>query len=990
MDNLTTMLVSVTVVLVACTTILGQEISYFESFENGIPDYFVPSRPDSLSLSPWHYKHGENSLRWNWQAGEELIIHHGIGDVERRGEFGTRASFSVWLYTEEPIASELLFEFREGETVTGSFRFPLHLTGWRQGRPFYHAFPEGQPTSEVDNIRIVAATDTPEGTVFLDFIKYNTLTYGWHQVIPEKEAQWQRPTPDDQRFSLPEQVSDEELAAIRKLIGPDEGPGIGQAQVDNICEQIEALGIVRDEHGVRGPGIDGHYQFFASAREAAAAGARPSSAYWPDEHGPGWEDMQTPAAMSSLAQHAASAYRASNDAEQRKRLADAYLLLADHLHDQAFQAGSGFQWNWWVGGAWAHSVFLMRDVLAQTGRLGPHVDYLLHAWGGGELFQEGAPPSHMDFYNLWAPSLLRQCLLQVEPAEQVRWLNAFKSMLERSILQPTSAFKIDGSAYHHSAHYPSYANGAHRSLSTLILQMRGTPWSISPEVHERVRRAIIAQRIFCNTIDVPTALQGRSTMRAIQMAAPALGTLALAGTPDGLDEVDRELAAAYLRVVPDAADEEPYRDLDIAPEPHPEGTFVMPYAGLLSHRRDDWLVSLRGQSKYVWASEREDHHNRFGVFQSLGQLEVLAGGDPVNASDSGRQQAGWDWARFEGTTVPHLPQPRLAEAWPGSVTYSPETFMGGLSHRGSQGVFGMILNQSVRPDINFSGRKSWFFVDNQIICLGSDIFCDESEHPMQTTVCQKGLVPNDEGQLPAIMIDGDEVTAFPDEQELDPAHPHWLIDAYQVGYHLPAGQMTSVVRRHQASRGGWDNEDTEGDMLTAWIDHGIAPTDAAYEYMMVVRATPDMMQSLSALPPYQVIQRDQNAHIIRHTATGLWGCVLFAEQELAAHTSDGDTLPVRSVDRACLVMAETADDGQLHLSIADPDLNLVGGVNEARTIQITLRGQWRLLEARATVCAWELEGAADKAKVVAADADETVLEIICEHGASYDLTLARG
>jgi hypothetical protein len=57
--------------------------------------------------------------------------------------------------------------------------------------------------------------------------------------------------------------------------------------------------------------------------------------------------------------------------------------------------------------------------------------------------------------------------------------------------------------------------------------------------------------------------------------------------------------------------------------------------------------------------------------------------------------------------------------------------------------------------------------------------------------------------------------------------------------------------------------------------------------------------------------------------------------------------------------------------------------------RFTLRGQWRLLETRATVCARELEDAADKAKVVAADADETVLEIICKHGASYDLTLAR-
>jgi hypothetical protein len=79
----------------------------------------------------------------------------------------------------------------------------------------------------------------------------------------------------------------------------------------------------------------------------------------------------------------------------------------------------------------------------------------------------------------------------------------------------------------------------------------------------------------------------------------------------------------------------------------------------------------------------------------------------------------------------------------------------------------------------------------------------------------------------------------------------------------------------------------------------------------------------------------------------------------------------------------------LGLSVADPDLNLVDWVNKARTMQITLRGQWRLIETRATVCAWDLEGVADKAKVVAADADETVLEILCEHGASYDLNLAR-
>ena len=76
--------------------------------------------------------------------------------------------------------------------------------------------------------------------------------------------------------------------------------------------------------------------------------------------------------------------------------------------------------------------------------------------------------------------------------------------------------------------------------------------------------------------------------------------MALMGTPDGKEPVDREIAAAYLRLAPEAADKEPYRRLGIKPEPEPNGTFVMPYAALLSHRRDDWLVCIKGQSKYVW------------------------------------------------------------------------------------------------------------------------------------------------------------------------------------------------------------------------------------------------------------------------------------------------------------------------------------------------------------------------------------------------------
>lgn len=991
MSNLTIALIAVMLPIVVCASAQELQGVYHESFESGIPDYFTATRPDSLSVSPWHYKEGTGSLQWDWHAGEELLIRHGIGDVERVGGYRCKAAFSVWLYMEEPLADALVFEFREGETVTGSFKFPLGFTGWRQARPYYSAFPEGKPTSAVDTIRIAAPAAIEKGTVFIDFIKYNTLTYGGGDVVPETDSQWQPPVPDGQRFPKPETVTEAQVAGIRKLLGPDQGPGIEQATVDGLCKRVEALGIVRDEHGVRGPGLDAQYQYLCAPGQHGYKDIE----YLTDENGPGWMGVQTPSAMSSLARQLASTYRASNDPDQRARLREAYLLVTDHVQDQVMQAGSGFVWNWWVGGNWADAVFLMRDVLAETGRLQARVDYLLYTYGAGAIFAEGKAPSNMDFYNLTVPRLFHLCLLQVEPAEQVRWLNAFRAMMELSMLQPTSALKIDGSAYHHGGHYHSYARGAFGSLPRLIRDLNGTPWRLSTEAHERLRRAMLAQRLYANRLDLPIALKGRSpfapgygTINPGDMHA--LGVLALCGTPDGTQEVDAEVAAAHLRFLPEKATEEPYLSLGIKPEPEPEGTFVMPYAGLLCHRRDDWLATVRGQSKYVWGSERQAQRNCFGAFQSLGSLQILAGGTPVTAEASGTKQPGWDWRRFEGITVPQVPIREIDQLWKSrGQVFSPETFVGGVSYQGRQGMFAMILNQPMPDGQTITGRKSWFLHDDQVLCLGSDISCGDARYPTQTTLCQKALTADEQGALPPTIVDGTEMTAFPNERMLEPSGPHWFIDTQQTGYWLPPGQDITVARTHQTSRDFYDSEETEGDFLAAWINHGTAPDNAGYEYLAVVRATPDVLAGLEARQPYQVFQRDAAAHIVRHTGGCLWGCAFFTPQEVARHTEGADTLPVAAVDRPCLIMAANAPDGDLALSVADPDLNLVDGANQPQPLRVTLRGAWRLLDVTETVCAWPLGEEPPEVHIVSSDAEETVLEIVCRHGAIYDIDLGR-
>ena len=163
--------------LPACAMAWGQEAEY-ESFEDGVPAYFAATRAESLSLSPWHSKQGKNSLRWDWSAGEELVIRHGIGDVARLG--GLQQQQGQLRRVGVHGRADLRCAGLRVPRRRGSHRLlpvPAGVHRLAAGASFLHGFPSGKPTAKVDNIRIAAPSKAAKGTVFLDFIKYNTLTY---------------------------------------------------------------------------------------------------------------------------------------------------------------------------------------------------------------------------------------------------------------------------------------------------------------------------------------------------------------------------------------------------------------------------------------------------------------------------------------------------------------------------------------------------------------------------------------------------------------------------------------------------------------------------------------------------------------------------------------------------------------------------------------------------------------------------------------------
>ncbi len=110
--------------------------------------------------------------------------------------------------------------------------------------------------------------------------------------------------------------------------------------------------------------------------------------------------------------------------------------------------------------------------------------------------------------------------------------------------------------------------------------------------------------------------------------------MAIAGTPDGKGEFDKEMASAYLRLVssdPYSAEQAPEympkvsnaQERKIAkrlvekgfrPEPDPQGNLALGYGCVSVQRRSNWSAVARGHSRYLWAAEHYLGHNLYGRY----------------------------------------------------------------------------------------------------------------------------------------------------------------------------------------------------------------------------------------------------------------------------------------------------------------------------------------------------------------------------------------
>ncbi len=1000
-------------VLGMVNAMMAQDMPWRYDFEEAsLPSAYQADSGSQLSLSTRHYKSGRQSLMWSWQHGGRLLFTDPAPERNKR-----LTGFRAWVYNEQAFEDAVLtFSFGTESELSANnpryqFQFGLNFTGWRAmwvdlredaGNASYQGRKNGRATA----FEIGSPNNISSGSVYLDLMEMvrEVKHAAADPQIPfvsggidnarggrNREYRWSLNTLPG---PVPEEITEEERRAFQTIARRYEtwvlGNGVKTDMREPVRIRLDALAnSIQNGHR--------NLKRYQIQREDNVILGQPLFASRSPNR-PGFESVFQEVLLRLVLD-----YRLNGDSELRDDLLD----LFDYLHDQGWTADSGLGTlvhEFMRIAGYAHAVFLMREDLRATGRL--EREALTLEWHSmfGEVYEESWDPgTNADFLRTVAMYRLLRVLMMEDTPEKVAMMRCYLAWLDNALsIAPgwLDTIKPDYSGFHHRGIYANaYAPNAFHVASILVYLLRDTPFAVADDKRENVKQALLTTRVMANTYDISTALNGRYPFRtrlAIKLI-PAYMYAALSYTP-----VDVELSGAFMRLW-NPKSELQIKDLlqkvsasimyldtpgsaqmmaDFAEAGHalestPSGHWTLPYGALSIHRRDAWMVSMKGWSKYVWDYESSGSgHNQLGRYLSYGSMLIYASGDPVGREASGIVPEGWDWSMWPGTTVIRLSHAELNNK-KRDRNFSDETFVGGINLKGQNGIFALKLHDT-EHNTSFRAVKTVFCFDDVLVCLGSGIENDDGGHATVTPLFQASI-----SEDRPTGVNEESVRAIPYEFVGTAGQTAWVMDSRGNGYVIPDGGDLWVQRQVQTpgdfGKGGGGGT---GTFELAYLDHGSAPQDASYHYAVLVQRSPDRVSAFAQSPEYDVWRQDRHAHIVHHWDLKTTGYALFSKD---ARPKKGLIL---SVSLPSSVMIREVDDGLL-LSVADPDFGwnrtiqnphrqnrelITNQPSMSRTVNVTLRGKWRL------------DSVYDLARAEIRS-DQTVVEFTCQDGKAVEVKL---
>lgn len=369
-------------------------------------------------------------------------------------------------------------------------------------------------------------------------------------------------------------------------------------------------------------------------------------------------------------------------------------------------------------------------------------------------------------------------------------------------------------------------------------------------------------------------------------------------------EAQQDKASAYGTALQHMMEADPARaaeyrqaySFDVAATAENEltGTRVFPYSDYVLHRTGDWCAGLKMSSFRTVGSEIVNAENLLGMYMGDGALFCYRRGNeyenifPV-----------WDWAMLPGTTCY-----KTDSLFPGVKSFrNRHDFTGGIS--GSRaGTAALILN-----DQGLAARKSYFFTERAVVCMGSGIQGDKSYETV-TSVEQKikhgqiVIAETDRGQT--VYHDGMAYCAL-DRSPLT----------------VKSGTVSGYWKRIATM---FDSKPVEKEVFALWISHGVTLGKASsYGYAIFPDVKENDWQTRVEQSDIEVLQHDEKVHAIRNSHTVQ--AVFFEPSSF--RMPDGYEL---TAGQPCIVMLEP-DRRKWTVSVCEP-------TQKEKAIVLRLSGKW--------------------------------------------------
>ncbi|OIK00385.1 lyase [Streptomyces sp. MUSC 14] len=637
--------------------------------------------------------------------------------------------------------------------------------------------------------------------------------------------------------------------------------------------------------------------------------------------------------LSTLAQaHAQPGTGLTGDADLR----DAILTGLDHLHDDVYHAGQapyGNWYSWQIGAPQAllDVCVLMYDALSAT-RIAGYLAAVDHF----------VPDTAVASYSGTSTGANRVDLCRVLALRGVVGASPAKVALARDALSPVFPYVTsgdglyaDGSFVQHTSvpYTGSYGSVLLGGLGLLFALLADSGWAVTDPDRQIVFDAVEhSWAPFLYNGLVMDGVAGRAISRGLMVADPnqieqddhlrghpILASIVLLGqgassTANGRwralvkgwmdrDYYSPPLADPVLSLPHLARLKGVQDDGSVTAVAEPAGHRLFPSMARATHRRPGWAAALSMADRRITYYETGNGENLRGWHTGSGML-YWWGDSFANGQYSDAFWPTVDPYRLPGTTVSRKV---LADAAGGDWgAAKPDVNWVGGATDGERAAVGQYL-KGLRSTL--VAKKSWFFLDDTVVCLGAGITCTDGA-AVETTVDNRNLGAT--GNAP-FTVDGTvEPAALPWSAALTGAQ--WAHLGGHGGYVFPGGAHVRALR--EARDGSWSTINTGGattvvnrTYLTLYVDHGTDPVDASYAYLLLPGATAARTRARAANAQWLTVlanspsQQGVSVRSLGFTGVNFWF---------------GGTVGTLTASDPCCVMISERGDGTAVIAVSDP------------------------------------------------------------------------